>query len=99
MAGVISIDSATGDLLERCRAAMAAADAVAAAAQAAVASRVGDGAAALDAHQHAAHGLAWIATTVEALRALLGWAAERAAAEALGERESLMLQAGFGEYL
>jgi (2S)-methylsuccinyl-CoA dehydrogenase len=50
----------------------------------------------LDRHQHAAHGFAWMATYVEALRQLRRWA------ERLGgprEAEELMLEAAFGEYL
>ena len=53
----------------------------------------------LDAHQFAAHGLAWYATYVEALRQLLGWAERLDGAGGLGELEELMLGAGFGEYL
>ena len=53
----------------------------------------------LERHQFAAHGLSWIATYVEALRQGLGWARRLASEAALGERESLMLQAAFGEYL
>jgi (2S)-methylsuccinyl-CoA dehydrogenase len=50
----------------------------------------------LDRHQHAAHGLAWMATYVEALRQLRLWADRLGE---LREAEALMLQAGFGEYL
>ena len=53
----------------------------------------------LDTHQFAAHGLAWYATYVEALRQLLGWAERLRGAGGLGELEELMLGAGFGEYL
>jgi (2S)-methylsuccinyl-CoA dehydrogenase len=53
----------------------------------------------LERHQFAAHGLAWIATTQEALRQLLSWAERLEVQAALGERERLILQAGFGEYL
>lgn len=50
----------------------------------------------IDRHQHAAHGFAWMATYLEALRQLRRWA------ERLGhlrEAEALILQAAFGEYL
>ncbi|MEE9290316.1 MAG: acyl-CoA dehydrogenase family protein [Alphaproteobacteria bacterium] len=57
------------------------------------------GAEALDAHQFAAHGLAWMATTVEALRQTLAWVDRLAGAKRLGELESLIAQAAFGEYL
>jgi (2S)-methylsuccinyl-CoA dehydrogenase len=56
-------------------------------------------AALLDAAQDAAHGLAWLATYVEALRQMHGWAGRLEAAGALGELERLLLQIGFGEYL
>ena len=61
---------------------------------------VGDGGpAALDAHQTAAHGLAWVATTVEALRQMRGWAERLDAEGRLGETEALILQIALGEYL
>ena len=53
----------------------------------------------LERHQFAAHGVAWIATYVEALRQLLGWAGRLRDKAQLGERERLILQAGFGEYV
>ncbi|MBX9588993.1 MAG: acyl-CoA/acyl-ACP dehydrogenase [Hyphomonadaceae bacterium] len=53
----------------------------------------------LDAAQAAAHGLAWLATYVEALRQTLGWAERLEAAGRAGEMERLLLTAAFGEYL
>jgi len=53
----------------------------------------------LDAAQAAAHGLAWLATYVEALRQMLGWARRLDEAQRLGELERLLLAAAFGEYL
>ena len=53
----------------------------------------------LQAHQTAAHGLAWLATYVESLRQLHAWASRLDAADRLGETEALILQIGFGEYL
>jgi (2S)-methylsuccinyl-CoA dehydrogenase len=53
----------------------------------------------LEAHQYAAHGLAWLATYVEALRELRNWAGRLDDEGKLGELERLILQAGFGEYL
>src|SRR5579862_6289092 len=53
----------------------------------------------LDAHQFAAHGLAWLATYVTALRELRRWAERLEAAQRFGELEALILQMGFGEYL
>src|SRR5919106_4217473 len=53
----------------------------------------------LERHQRAAHGLAWLATYVEALRQMHGWAARLAEAGRLGELEQLILEIAFGEYL
>ncbi len=53
----------------------------------------------LERHQFAAHGLAWVATYVEALRQVLGWARRLRDSGQGGERERLILQAAFGEYL
>jgi (2S)-methylsuccinyl-CoA dehydrogenase len=53
----------------------------------------------LEANQFAAHGYAWVATTVAALRELSGWAHRLSDAGALGEVERLIAGAAFGEYL
>ena len=53
----------------------------------------------LDREQVAAHGLAWIATYAEALRAMLAWAEALEVEDAFGEVEALILQIAFGEYL
>jgi (2S)-methylsuccinyl-CoA dehydrogenase len=58
-----------------------------------------DAAGGLDAAQAAAHGLAWLATYVEALRQMLGWARRLEGEGRLGEFERLLLGAAFGEYL
>ena len=55
--------------------------------------------AALDREQMAAHGIAWMATYVEALRQLQAWAGRLDAAGRFGEGEALILAVGFGEYL
>ncbi|MEX2649935.1 MAG: acyl-CoA dehydrogenase family protein [Alphaproteobacteria bacterium] len=90
-------------LLESCGEALGEAERLGAAARRAVKARVAaDGvidAARLDEEQAAAHGLAWIATYVEALRQMLAWARRLDDAGRFGELERLMLQAGFGEYL
>jgi (2S)-methylsuccinyl-CoA dehydrogenase len=90
-------------LLAACRAALGEAQIYAQAATNAVANMVAPGgtidAAALTAYQHEAHGLAWTATYVAALRALLGWADTLHADGRLGAVERLLLQAGFAEYL
>jgi len=49
--------------------------------------------------QFAAHGYAWMATYVTALRVLRDWAARIERAGQFGELEALTLQIGFGEYL
>ncbi len=55
--------------------------------------------AALEARQFEAHALSWLATYVESLRQLRGWAGRIAEAGGFGEMEQLILQIGFGEYL
>ena len=90
-------------LLAACHAALGEAQAYAQAVTGAVAKKVAPGgkidAAALNAHQHEAHGLAWTATYVAALRALLDWADKLQTDGLFGEVERLLLQAGFAEYL
>ncbi|TXN83542.1 acyl-CoA dehydrogenase family protein [Methylobacterium sp. WL8] len=56
-------------------------------------------AAKLEAEQHAAHGLAWIATYGEAVRELGTYAANLRDAGRLGETETLLVKIGAGEYL
>jgi (2S)-methylsuccinyl-CoA dehydrogenase len=53
----------------------------------------------LNRHQFAAHALAWTATTVAALEQTLAWAERLEAGGRLGEVETLIAQAAFGEYL
>jgi (2S)-methylsuccinyl-CoA dehydrogenase len=102
-AGAQEVAATSLDLLDACGRALEAADTVLARAQSHVARRVAPGgkidAAALDRDQHAAHGFAWLATYVAALRATLDWAGRLDASGQLGERERLILQLGFGEYL
>jgi len=91
------------DLLATCDAALVAAGRIEALARIRVAALVSrDGKIAadlLETHQTAAHGYAWLATTVAALRQMLGWARRLEADGKLGELESLLVQAAFGEYL
>ena len=56
-------------------------------------------AALLETRQFAAHGFAWMATYVEALRRMRVWAEQLDRASGLRELEALMLQMAFGEYL
>jgi (2S)-methylsuccinyl-CoA dehydrogenase len=53
----------------------------------------------LEARQFAAHGFAWMATYVEALRQMRLWAERLELVGGLREQEALMLQIAFGEYL
>ena len=53
----------------------------------------------VDKQQYAAHGLAWLATYVFALREMHHWAERLEAEGKFGELEQLILQAAFGEYL
>jgi len=55
--------------------------------------------AALEANQTAAHGLAWVATYVEALRQMQSWAERLQENGAFAETEQLLHQIAFGEYL
>ena len=86
------------ELLEACSGALAAADRLFHLARVAVRGAV-DRADAPDAVQGAAHGLAWLATYVEALRQMLGWARRLQACNRLGEIERLLLANAFAEYL
>jgi (2S)-methylsuccinyl-CoA dehydrogenase len=53
----------------------------------------------LEENQVAAHGLAWLATYVEALRQMQAWAEKLTADGQFGEMEALIHQIAFGEYL
>jgi (2S)-methylsuccinyl-CoA dehydrogenase len=55
--------------------------------------------AALEREQHAVHGLAWIATYVEAIVQLASYARRMEGEGRFGEMESLLAQIGAGEYL
>tara|TARA_R110000772_G_scaffold49123_11_gene113128 strand:+ start:12887 stop:14560 length:1674 start_codon:yes stop_codon:yes gene_type:complete len=91
------------DLLTLCRTAQSAADDVFTAARRRVTDMCSENGkvsgALVDANQVAAHGLSWLATYVEGLRQMLGWAERLDAGGQFGEMEQLMVQAAFGEYL
>jgi (2S)-methylsuccinyl-CoA dehydrogenase len=53
----------------------------------------------IDREQRAAHGLAWFATYVEALRQLTAYTQRLTAANSFGEIEELLVRIGAGEYL
>ncbi len=83
--------------------AMLAAEALLSDATAAVRGRVSVGEHALERmferEQRATHGLAWLATTVEAIRQLSAYAERLHAAGGFGEIEQLLVGIGLGEYL
>jgi len=91
------------DLLLLTASAVEAAGTLLASAKAAVFAKVAkDGkvsAALVEKEQFAAHGLAWLATYVEALRQLNAYAARMEGEGRLGEFEALIVQVAFGEYL
>ncbi len=93
--------SSAGDVaarLEACAAAVTAAERLLHHAKAGTRAEV-KAAGSVDAAQAAAHGLAWLATYVEALRQMLGWARRLSEAGRLSEIETLLLDVAFGEYL
>jgi len=85
-------------LLERAARAVASADRVLEAAKAGVKGKVAE-AGGVDNIQHAAHGLAWLATAVEGLRQLQDWGSRLSAEARFGDFEQLILLVGFAEYL
>jgi (2S)-methylsuccinyl-CoA dehydrogenase len=91
------------DSLELCRAALDSVDRLVEAARYAAGQRVLTGGkvdpVAMEAHQFAAHGFAWLATSAAALRQTFRWATSLAESGRLGALERLVLQIGFGEYL
>jgi (2S)-methylsuccinyl-CoA dehydrogenase len=93
----------SGDLVAFARAAAMGAQALLADATVAVRTRVmRDGqisARAMDREQRATHGLAWLATYVEAVSQLASYAERMQAARRLGEPEDLLIRIGLGEYL
>ncbi len=53
----------------------------------------------MEAEQHAVHGLAWLATYVEAIKEMAGYAERMSEEGRFGETEQLMTRIGLGEYL
>ncbi|HWA30398.1 MAG TPA: acyl-CoA dehydrogenase family protein [Rhizomicrobium sp.] len=95
--------TSTSELLTACDKAVLAAEKLLSAARGTVAAKVtANGkvdAKALDREQRAVHAFAWYATYVEALRQMARWARKLNDDKRLGEIETLILQAAFGEYL
>src|SRR5215469_6077214 len=90
-------------LLAKCEEAVLSAEGMLIAAKTAVAEMVSEAekisAEALDREQRATHGLAWLATYVEALRQMTRWGRHLEQEKKFGEIEQLILEAGFAEYL
>ena len=84
-------------LIERCGEAVQAADKILLAAKSGVRVAI-EKAGGIDAAQHAAHGLAWLATTVEGLRQMHSWAVRMNGEGRFGEFEQLLLLVAFSEY-
>lgn len=99
-ADTFRMDVETLDLADR---ALAAVERLYAEAREHVRSTVSEGgrisSAALEREQHAAHGMAWLATYVEAVREMIAFARRLEADGRLGETESLLTRIGLGEYL
>jgi len=90
------------DLFAQMQEAVGMAEALLADAAIAVRKRVAAGGSdprAFDREQRATHGLAWLATYVEALRQLSSYAARMQDEGKFGEMEELLVGIGFGEYL
>jgi (2S)-methylsuccinyl-CoA dehydrogenase len=93
-----SITKSPEALLQSASDAVAAADSVLQSAKAGVRAKVAE-TGGIDAAQHAAHGLAWLATTVEGLRQMHAWGKRLSEEGRFGEFEQLLLIAAFAEYL
>src|SRR3954466_9882939 len=89
-------------LLDHCRGVLAAAERLHATTTRAVADLVAPSGKPdpllLERHQFAAHGLAWQATYIEALRQALAWADKLVRESALGATEGAILRLAFAEY-
>lgn len=103
LAATHPIASPESDILPLASEVEATAAALLAEAAAAIRSRVTENGkistAALDREQHAAHGLAWLATYVEVLRQLHAYARRMTEAGRFGETERLLVLMGLGETL
>src|ERR1700733_1254050 len=53
----------------------------------------------IEAEQHAVHGLAWLATYVEAIKEMAAYASRMDEDERFGDTEQLLTRIGLGEYL
>ncbi|MGI9425317.1 MAG: acyl-CoA dehydrogenase family protein [Hyphomicrobiaceae bacterium] len=97
-AAVAATDQASDlDVIAGAAEVVSAAERIRALARGSVRAQVGERVSA-DEHQQVTHGLAWLATYVEALRQLHGWASRLSDSGRFGEIERLTLQIGTGEY-
>jgi (2S)-methylsuccinyl-CoA dehydrogenase len=92
-----SLTASPQRLIERTAEVVGESDRILALAKSGVRQRIQD-AGGVDAAQHAAHGLAWLATTVESLRQMNVWASNLHSEGKFGEIEQLILLAAFAEY-
>jgi (2S)-methylsuccinyl-CoA dehydrogenase len=93
----MSMSEALASVAAKLGGVVAGADRVLQAARASTA-RIVEAAGGIDRAQHVAHGLAWLATYVEALRQAARWVGELEAGGRLGEIERLIAALGAGEY-
>jgi len=100
---VATLPALLDNLVDLTRASLAPMDGIVAAAKTALRDQVTENGRVsgvlIDAHQTAAHGLAWLATYAEALRQMQAWADRLTEAGTFGEVEALIHQIAFGEYL
>ncbi len=98
IANGLSMDNADG-ILASCKAAVDAAQVVLDAAKSGVREKIAEMGGDADKAQHCAHGLAWLATTVEGIRQMHAWADALKGEGRLTEMELLLTGAAFAEYL
>jgi (2S)-methylsuccinyl-CoA dehydrogenase len=94
----VALPVAPAKLMDLANLALSAADKVLLAAKSGVRAKLADVDGDMNAVQHAAHGLAWLATTVEGLRQMVRWAESLNEQGQFGEFEQLILAAAFSEY-
>ncbi len=97
------VEQAVQEMAESCASAVAAVERVYAKALAALQEKVSISgkisASAIEREQHAAHGLAWLATYVQAVKELVAYTHRQTEAGRFGQIELLMTRIGLGEYL
>ena len=94
-----SPDLSPAKTIEQARLALQAADKMLALAKTGVRAKIAAADGDMDAVQHSAHGLAWLATTVEGVRQMISWAEQLTEHDTFGQFENLILAAACAEYL